>query len=189
MSGLDRGIRRRHRRLATSVQGHHHETKTWLLIAIAAVLITSCSGGGSDPSQQSANSHTTRTDECVPPTPVTRSGYTLKGFCPKSTQLPIGGSTQITIDAVHEGPCWDPPDFAGSFWQTDTDLPHREMAALHGGITGTMKLVSRDTAVFDGPAVKVRERLHEPFQRIPKHGHFHLRFHRLPGPIRRASCA
>ena len=52
-----------------------------------------------------------------------------------------------------------------------------------------MRLIAPETAVFEAPAVKARERLDEPFERIPAKGRFVLRFHRIDGGIRRASCA
>ncbi len=101
----------------------------------------------------------------------------------------MGESERIVIGMVHRSPCWRPPDFAGSFWATHTHLPPRAMSALHGGVSGRMKLVSKSAAVFRGPAMEVRERADEPFARVPAKEKFVLRFHRIAGGIRRASCS
>lgn len=59
---------------------------------------------------------------------------------------------------------------------------------MHGEVTGKMKLVTEDTAVFRAPAFKTRRRLGEPFVRVPAKGGFLLRFHRSEGGIRSAFC-
>lgn len=128
-------------------------------------------------------------DPCVPPAIIKKHGMKLEGYCPTSDPLAVGESERIVIGMVHRSPCWRPPDFAGSFWATHSDLPPRAMSALHGGVSGRMKLVSKNAAVFRGPAVKTRERPDEPFQRVPTKGKFVLRFHRIEGGIRRANCA
>lgn len=71
---------------------------------------------------------------------------------------------------------------------THTYLPSRAMSALHGGVTGKMKLVTQDSAVFRAPAFKARQSLDEPFVRVPAKGSFLLRFHRIEGGIRSAFC-
>ena len=63
------------------------------------------------------------------------------------------------------------------------------MSAMHGGVTGEMKLVTEDTAVFRAPAFKTRRRLSEPFVRVPAKGGFLLSFHRIEGGIRSAGCS
>lgn len=128
-------------------------------------------------------------DPCVPPSSIKKHGMKLEGHCPTSDPLAVGESEPVVIGMVHRSPCWRPPDFAGSFWATHTHLPPRAMSALHGGVSGRMKLVSKSAALFRAPAVKTRERPDEPFARVPAKGRFVLTFHRIEGGIRRASCS
>ena len=92
------------------------------------------------------------------------------------------------MSMVHKSPCWWPADFAGSFWRIHTHLSPRAMSALHGGVTGKMKLATEDAAVFRAPAFKTRRCLSGPFVRVPAKGGFLLSFHRIEGGIRSAFC-
>lgn len=128
-------------------------------------------------------------DTCILPTTIRKGRYVLKGSCPRSEPLRVGESRRMTIGMVHKSPCWGPPDFAGSFWRTDTHLAPKAMAALHGGVTGRMELVGRKRALFRGPAIRSRETPDGPVERVPAKGRFVLAFHRIPGGIRTAGCA
>lgn len=159
-----------------------------LLLALCA-LFTQVACTVDPPPPKTAEASPTATASCVPPETVTKDGYALEGYCPRSTPLEVGQSRRLTVSAVHRNPCWSPPDFAGSFWRTHTHVEPKAMSALHGGVSGRMKLTASNIAVFEAPAVRTRERPDEPFERIPAEGAFVLRFHRIDGAIRRAACA
>ena len=162
-----------------------------VVIAVCVLLLgVACESGSPDnQAERPAPSDSASASECVAPHPTKVQGVRLEGFCPESDPLRVGESRRMIVSAVHESPCWDPPDFAGSFWRTHTHLAPKSMSALHGGVSGRMTLVAKDAAVFRGPAVEVRESLDEPFERIPPKGGFVLRFHRIDSGILRANCA
>lgn len=168
--------------------------RRWLFCAVGILMLSvSCvsqhltsvfPGSVSVEAQSSASS----AERCVPPSRVKRGFYVLRGHCPSSEPVAVGGTRKITLGMVHKSVCWWPADFAGSFWMTHTYLPSRAMSAMHGGVTGRMKLVTKDRAVFHAPAIRTRQRLSEPFRRVPARGGFLLRFHRIEGGIRTAGC-
>lgn len=176
-----------------------------VLAVVTGIVLGACSNAGESPAQTAETPRVQTTEVpkersvasprkkrnatgCVPPSPVWRGGYRLKGFCPRSKPVPVGGVRKFLIGMVHKSRCWAPPDFAGSFWMTHTHLPDRAMSALHGGITGHMTLVRKDAAVFRAPAVMTRTSLDEPLRRVPARGGFLLEFHRIEGGIRTAGC-
>ncbi len=137
-----------------------------------------------------AEAAASRGSECVPPKTTRRAGMKLTGYCPESEPVAVGHSEQLVISMIHRHPCWQPPDFARRFWRVRNHAPlsKKTMSALHGGVTGEMKLVSQGTAVFKGPAIKIRQRANGPWTRIPASGSFYFQFDRIRGGIRRASC-
>ena len=141
------------------------------------------------PEAVSSSRPSSSAEKCVPPPAVKRGIYVLEGSYPSSESVAVGATRKITLTMVHKSPCWWPADFAGSYWMTHTYLPSRAMSALHGGVTGRMKLVTKDSAVFRAPAFKTRRSLDEPFVWVPADGGYLLRFHRIEGGIRSAFCS